>query len=286
MSAQVGEPGRDALVALMAGANDAPYPLGPVAREKCFGEGLGGSPQLVLSEEDDELTGAAVLCGPFLRLLGVDRRRRRRGVGADLLRRAEEAARLGGERTLTVGAEPGNYFVPGLLEDDEPIRRLLERRGYVVTGAALNLTADLRERHWEGRPAPAGVVIDRATTAARAEVEAFVAATFSHAWRFEVSHAFADPSPPLFVARRGGVVVGFSAHEVNNRGLGCYGPAGVHPDERGAGLGAALLRASLTDLADRGHAQAIIPWVSSVDFYRKVARARPAHRFVTYRKDL
>lgn len=281
------EPPRAALLALMTDTNDAPYPLGRVAAEKCFGEGVAGPPAHVLREEHGRLVGAAVVCGGFLRLIGVERSSRRRGVGGDLLARAERLARARGERTLTVGGEPGNYFVPGVLASDEPARRFFERRGYQATGEALNLTADLRERHWETpRGAPDGVVVERATASTRHAALAFVAATFGEGWRFEVSHAFAAPSPPLFVARRGDAVVGFSAHDVNSRGLGFYGPAGVHPAERGAGLGAALLRASLTDLADRGYSRTIIPWVSSVEFYRKVARAVPAERFVTYRKAL
>lgn len=281
------EPRRAALLALVVDASDAPYPLGPVAEEKVFGQGVGGPPEHLLHEQGGRLLGAAVVCGRFLRLLAVDRASRRHGIGSALLSRAEEAVRARGERTITVGGEPGNYFVPGVLASDADARRFFERRGYTVADEPQHLVADLGDL--AGRPtlaAPPGVVIERASQATRAAIEAFVSATFSEGWRFEVSHAFAAPSPPLFAAWRDGAVVGFSAHDVNNRGLGFYGPAGVHPAERGAGLGAALLRASLADLAARGHARTIIPWVSTVDFYRKVAGARVAERFALHRKAL
>jgi predicted N-acetyltransferase YhbS len=52
--------------------------------------------------------------------------------------------------------------------------------------------------------------------------------------------------------------------------VGTFGPVGVASESRKAGLGAALTRAALDDLAARGHRTATIPWVDPgrVAFYR------------------
>jgi len=48
---------------------------------------------------------------------------------------------------------------------------------------------------------------------------------------------------------------------------------GVEETERGRGIGAALLVASLVDMASRGYAYAVIGGAGSVEFYAKVAGA-------------
>lgn len=274
---------RRSLIDFFSDANDAPYDFRTVGEEKCFGAGADGPPRQLVIEHGGGIAAAAVICGKYLRLLAVQRSLRRGGVGSELLRDAEALVRAAGHRTIVVGGEPGNYFVPGTLSEDEKLCRFFEQRGYVRTGEAVNLIADLSHRHWE-RGAAAG--IERAQPSEREAVESFIEAHFGALWRFEVGHAFLDDTPPLFLARRDGELVGFSAHDVNNRGLGFYGPAGVRREVRGGGIGAALLTRSLSDLADRGYARTIIPWVSSIDFYRKVAHAEISNRFVTMEKEL
>src|SRR5438874_2837504 len=86
---------------LFARANDAPYDLARVAEEKCFGAGVEGEPRVRVF---GDFEGVAVTCGKYLRVLAVDREKRRRGIGSALL--ADTDARV-------AFAEPGNYFTPG-----------------------------------------------------------------------------------------------------------------------------------------------------------------------------
>ena len=83
-----------------------------------------------------------------------------------------------------------------------------------------------------------------------------------------------------FIASEGEQVTGFAVHDVNNRGLGFFGPTGVAPSMRGRGLGCSLLLASLADLHRMGFARAVIPWTDALEFYRRCAAAAPEHRFV------
>lgn len=273
-----------ALVDVAEEANDSPYQLSTVIAEKCYGAGAWGAPKRFCAFVDGELAGVAVLSSSYLRLLAVRRQYRGRGAGQLLLARCEREARAAGAARLVVAGEPGNYFVPGVVEDDVRTLGFFERHGYVRGDLAQNMEADLDLI--DDDPAEREVAVERASRTVAGEVTTYVTAEFGRLWAFEISPAFDEPQPPLFIARAEGEIVGFSAHEVNNRGLGFYGPAGVTKSWRGGGIGALLLRASLRDLQRRGYTRAIIPWVSSVTFYGRIARAVPSHRFIGLQKEL
>ena len=46
-------------------------------------------------------------------------------------------------------------------------------------------------------------------------------------WRFEAAKAFEREIPTIFIEEVDGELAGFAAHDVNNRGLGFFGPTGV-----------------------------------------------------------
>lgn len=244
---------------LFARANDAPYDLAAVADEKCFGRGLSGEP--VVRVYGDFL-GVAVTCGRFLRILAVDRAERGHGIGTALL--TDSGASV-------IGAEPGNYFTPGVADG-----AFFLRHGYRATASTTNLEVDLEP--FDSIPD----AVRRATQSERERVLAFVEREFGPMWRFETSHAFLHPAPTFFyVLDDAGAVAGFAAHDANNRGLGFFGPTGVAKHLRGRGLGRMLLLASLADLRRMGHRRAIIPWTDALEFYRKSCGAKPANEFTT-----
>lgn len=272
-----------AIRALFASSNDIPYNLAAVAEEKCFGRGAGGDPLCLGTMRDGELAGVLVVSGRFIRILCVSRKHRRDGIGSAMIRRAEQHARELHAKRLLISGEPANYFVPGIPKDDTASMEWLERHGFHAENVAVHLSASLDDL--PPIPAVAAEII-RAEQSMRPAVERFITATFSPLWTLEVTPAWDRHAPPLFVALVDGDVVGFSAHEVNNRGLGFYGPAGVVESRRRGGVGRALLLSSLHDLRHLGFHTAVIPWVSSVEFYEKVAGARVAQSFVTYSKKL
>ncbi len=234
---------------LLDSANETRWDLSLVADEKCFGDGLSGPPRCLLAIDGHQLVGLAVACGPFLRLLAVRPDRRREGIGTLLLRAVERAAVARGETTLTAGAEPGNYFVPGVPEADAGSLEFFRSLGWKECGTNLNLVTSLPITGVVAAPHPS-VRIRRPLAAERTRMLAVVEAEFGSAWALETGRAFEPSVPSIFVAEQDGAIVGFSAHDANNRGLGWFGPEGVLPPWRGQGIGRQLLLASLQDLFD------------------------------------
>jgi N-acetylglutamate synthase-like GNAT family acetyltransferase len=254
----------DALRDLFARSNDSPYDLPAVAEEKCFGDGIAGAPVTRVFEREGKIIGAAVSCGKWLRILAVDRDARRQGIGTALL----------GEESV-IFAEPGNYLTPGVLMTDVATRAFFAARGFVETQVTHNLEVDLTDVDSQAT---------RPTHADAARVLAFVEREFGRIWRFEAAKAFEREVPPVFIAEENGQITGFAVHDVNNRGLGFFGPTGVLKSMRGRGVGCRLLLASLADLRRLGYARAVIPWTDALEFYRKCCGAQPAHRFVAFTK--
>lgn len=252
---------------LFAQANDAPYDLAAVAEEKCFGAGVAGTPRVRVVEREERIAGAAVTCGKYLRILAVDRDARRRGIGTAL---------LADSRAAIIAAEAGNYFTPGIVTTDEGSRAFFRARGFLETTETSNLEVPLTtdNRH------PA--TVSRPTHADAPHVLAFIEREFGRIWRFEAAKAFERETPTAFVAMDGNDVAGFAVHDVNNRGLGFFGPTGVAKSHRGRGIGCGLLLASLADLHSLGYSRAVIPWTDALAFYDRCCGALPAHRFVAF----
>ncbi|HET7437586.1 MAG TPA: GNAT family N-acetyltransferase [Thermoanaerobaculia bacterium] len=259
------------LAALFARANDAPYDLAVVAEEKCFEAGVGGEAITRVIERDGRIAGAAVTCGKWLRVLAVDREHRSQGIGSALLADAESRG------ALSIFAEPGNYFTPGVLSTDAQLIAFLRNRGYVETRSTNNLDAPLAAL-------PSADNVQRATHDDAPRLLAFVEQHFGRIWRFEAARAFDRELPTFFYVEEAGAIAGFAVHDANNRGLACFGPTGVAEAMRGRGHGRHLLLASLAALRDLGHTNAVIPWTDALDFYRKSCGATVAHRFLTFAK--
>lgn len=263
-----------ALRALFARANDTPYDLAAVAEEKCFGHGYAGEPVVRVY---GDMKGAAVTCGRFLRILAVDRDARRQNIGSALLADAEARG------ATLIAAEPGNYLTPGVPASDFGAIAFLRSRGYGELAETHNLDVSLAGL--SAGPLPqGGLTLRRATHSEMDRVLDFIQEHFGRIWRFEASKAFDREEPTLFIGEEGARITGFAAHDVNNRGLGFFGPTGVAKEMRGRGLGCALLLASLADLERLGYQRAVIPWTDALEFYRRCSGAEAAHRFIAFGK--
>ena len=116
-----------------------------------------------------------------------------------------------------------------------------------------------------------GVVVRRARSWELTPVRGWVASNFQPAWADEISVGFARQPVTVFVALREGRLLGFAAYECTGRNF--FGPTGVIEEERGRGLGRALLLAALWSLREMGYAYAIIGGVGPAEFYAKAVGA-------------
>ena len=66
-------------------------------------------------------------------------------------------------------------------------------------------------------------------------------------------------------------LLGFACYDTVAKGM--FGPVGVHPNFRGRAIGTVLLVTCLHAMADDGYGYAVIPWVSTTEFYERTVGA-------------
>lgn len=96
-------------------------------------------------------------------------------------------------------------------------------------------------------------------------VQRFVRDSFSEYWVSEVTVAMSHQPPGCLVAVVDGKLVGFACYDATARGF--FGPIGVAEDQRGRGIGLALLVRTFEAMKAHGYAYAIIGAAGSHDFY-------------------
>ena len=115
------------------------------------------------------------------------------------------------------------------------------------------------------------VVIRRAQPFEMMLVREFISNHFSVAWADEISVGFANKPVTVFIATKDRRVIGFAGYECTRKAF--FGPTGVAPDERGRGIGKALLLASLHGLRELGYVYGIIGAAGPVEFYQQAVGA-------------
>jgi GNAT superfamily N-acetyltransferase len=119
----------------------------------------------------------------------------------------------------------------------------------------------------------AGIRVRRAQVFEITAVRAFVSEHFSVGWADEISVGFGNKPVSVYLATRERRVVGFAAYECTRRAF--FGPTGVLDEERGRGIGTALLVAALWGLREMGYVYAIIGSAGPTGFYTRTVGASP-----------
>ena len=104
-------------------------------------------------------------------------------------------------------------------------------------------------------------------------IKDWVCTHFSEYWVSEVTAAMAHQPPGCLIATIDGQLVGFACYDATARGF--FGPTGVSPDQRGKGIGLALLYHTLMAMKAHGYAYAVIGSAGPVDFYVDAVNALP-----------
>jgi GNAT superfamily N-acetyltransferase len=117
----------------------------------------------------------------------------------------------------------------------------------------------------------AGINIRRAQPFEITPVRKFIEQNFSTAWADEISVGFAGKPVTVYIATRVGQIIGFAGFECTRKAF--FGPTGVDEQERGHGVGKALLIASLWGLRELGYVYGIIGAAGPVEFYQDAVAA-------------
>lgn len=117
-----------------------------------------------------------------------------------------------------------------------------------------------------------GVTIRPALTPERPQVLEWMRANFD-VWAAEVEAAFCRLPVSCLLAVRDQDLLGFACYDATGRNF--FGPTAVLEEERGNGLGRALLLAALHAQRAQGYAYSIIGGVGPAEFYAKAVGAVP-----------
>jgi len=269
-----------------------------LVNEKIFGDERYDSQSTLVEEQNGKIIG--FIDGVYekrekgsqgwIKLLAVHPEHRQKGVGSVLLKKVEAYLIKFGIEYVTIMDSAPNYYMPGLDFRYTEGNCFLLKNGYEKTGENINLIADIGPGQFNvdsdiKRLSKEGVIIKRADKNNKEAVIKFLTQAFP-SWLGEVNETFKNNLVSLYISIIDDKVVGFSAYDGNNRGIGWFGPMGVLPVMRGKGIGAILCELCLRDIALQGHKQSIIPWVGPVRFYSKVCNSRIDRLFWTYRKNL
>lgn len=273
----------------IAGVWEAWHPFHPMTepllRERLFGPPA-PDPELMLAARDGagRLLGFAI--GVFLpdfpqyggvRWLGVEPRLIGAGVEGQLLEELCRHLAARGAKKARMLATPPFYLRPGVDVRETALIASLLDLGWVHEGTNFNMTVDLAGWSVDKREIfdadGQGYLVRRARPDDRERFAQYMTEEWTANWRQESLQAFNHDPITLYLAMKNGEVAGFAACEVSQC-LGGFGPTGVSPSHRGAGLGRRLLWACLHGLKAAGRPACQIGWVGPVSFYYRACGAQ------------
>lgn len=270
----------------------AAYPfdrIADVAAEKLFGANGARTGTTLGAFDGADLVGVIAFAGRWVKILAVDSRHRRCGIGTALL----AAARAHVQGPLRIADHPGNYLSPGVDVRATEAAAFLAARGFRKVAEVENIRAPYQssdpscaidaQRHATlvRNAAASGYVCRRATREELPRLTAWIAGMFAPVWAFEAERARFGPRGALHVATLASdphAYVAFAAADGNNQGLGWFGPAGTDEAHRGKKLGETLLLACLLDVAGLPEA-GVIAWIGPKPFYQRAVGAIDDRRF-------
>jgi len=195
----------------------------------------------------------------YLEGLVVDRAFRRRGLGSELLERAESYVRSKGKRTVRVSRYSPAIAGLSMLPDSSGFRFLV-KRGYKPEPFQMELElrfADFRLREEvvqaRDRLRREGIHVRHYVERDRDSFVALQESHFSHWWHSIYGPNLERDNPlPVLVAADGDRVVGFIGFvRVSSEGRAGFTP-GVDPDYRRRGIGTVLVNLWAAEVKERG----------------------------------
>jgi len=136
----------------------------------------------------------------------------------------------------------------------------------------------------------AGITVRRAIAPERHVILDWIGTHFGPTWVSEAALGMSQQPATLFIATRGQELLGFACYDTTAKGF--FGPTGVDEKARGAGIGEALLIATLRAMREAGYAYGVIGDPGPVAFYTRrldaleIPKSAPGHYAGMLSRDL
>ena len=212
-------------------------------------------------------------------------------VISSLLSVFEGVARERGKKFVSLYAYAPYYFMPGINILYEDYLEFFEGRGYFKKEENVNYEVNLahyfyprRVSRLENRLTSEGIVFRRGREEEAETISSWAGKIFSPFWRLELLYAYRNKPPTIWVAEKGGEILGFAVYL--RMGRNEFGPIGVDPNKRKQGIGTILLFKSLNNLKEAGFRYAVIPWTSHLYFYTQVPGVERIKHYYVMTKEL
>jgi mycothiol synthase len=253
-----------------------------------------GSAYAVAASESGQGVPAGSGWIPFI---VVDPPSRRAGVGTLLLDAATSYLRGRGMESVTVGAYPPAYVIPGIdLESEDDARPLFAGAGFTIVEEPVGMRIELAGRTHNDVEVTERAIADgfRFRPCSSGDVPRLVtfAAAIGSDWGDVVRESIlrhGDLERFQLAFAPDGSMAGFATFGSYEGDMTRFGPFGVDPDRRGASLGRILLGRTLTAMQSRGASQAWFLWTDPTGaagrLYERVGFTA-FRRFAIFRKSL
>jgi GNAT superfamily N-acetyltransferase len=223
----------------------------------------------------------------WIHALLVDPRYRGRGVGSELLSRAEAALRESGAQQIHLGNDFHWRMFPGVPGPDPETRRWFERRGYTYASPIYDLFRRYEAGESEPLPEMEGITFRLANPGDRERVVSFMHRSFPGRWDYQTVQYWerGGTGREFVLCEKEGEIIGFC--RINDAAspilaqniywaplfqdeLGGAGPLGIDEKFRGRGYGLAVVKAGIHFLRQRGIRNIVIDTTAFIDFYGKL----------------
>lgn len=231
--------------------------------------------KFVISEKRDVVVGVRRKDRGYIKLLY--------GFNSTLLNKLEKKLKDDNVKEVRVFESAPRYMFPGVDPRYTGIYLFFLNNGYEIFDYTFNMFLKLTNLFAYQKIHNIDII--RAEASHKEEVRIFLKRHFPP-WEEEVLTSFTYDPPRLVIALQRGRIIGFSAFDTNNPGVGWFGPMGVDSNLRGKGIGKALLMETLNFMIEVGYKNAIIPWVGPVAFYHKTVGANINRVFLRMKKML
>lgn len=255
-----------------------------IAVEAVSGKVVGFIVAKLWQEHRDFVLGAGA---GWIQVLLVNRDFRNRGIGSELLKRAETALLEHGVQKILIGRDPWHYF-PGIPKVYPEVRTWLESKGYKDDNRVENDLLALYDENSDCElPKQEGVSYRLLESHEKNELLAFFRRCYPGRWEYEAIRYFelGGTGREFVVVETEGQIIGFC--RINDSSspiiaqnvywsplfedeLGGIGPLGVDAAYRGRGYGLAVVQAGVHFLRERSIQKIVIDWTTLVAFYEKL----------------